>query len=190
MILKVHELFQRYLGWLCPKPKDPENNITLDGLRPLMLLEVLRKLWIHIRKIVRLWEVYRALTPSQHGFRRGHGTDSALMVLHLNCFEHGQRSTEYPPGLRFSVKGRWRRLSVPAATAHWIAHLDDHGTTAVRSPRAREVWRKAAYQGLGTDISPVRPGTFLRERGIPQGDVSSPQACTGPSSTSRSEHLR
>ena len=38
-------------GWLCPKPKDPENGITLDGLRPLMLLEVLRKLWIwiHVR---------------------------------------------------------------------------------------------------------------------------------------------
>ena len=22
-----------YMGWLCPKPKDPENGITLDGLR-------------------------------------------------------------------------------------------------------------------------------------------------------------
>ena len=27
-------------GWLCPKPKDPEAEITLDGLRPLILLEV------------------------------------------------------------------------------------------------------------------------------------------------------
>ena len=25
-------------GWLCPKPEDPTNGITLDGLRPLMLL--------------------------------------------------------------------------------------------------------------------------------------------------------
>ena len=43
-------------GWLCPKPKNPEQGITLDGLRPLMLLEVLRKLWVWIivRKIVRL----------------------------------------------------------------------------------------------------------------------------------------
>ena len=75
-------------GWLCPKPKDPSAGITLDGLRPLMLLEVLRKLWvrIYIRKIVHLWEVHQALTPSQHGFRRGHGTDSALMV-HLNTLD-------------------------------------------------------------------------------------------------------
>ena len=51
-------------GWLCPKPKDPENGITLDGLRPLMLLEVLKKLWvwIHIRKIVCFWETHQVLT--------------------------------------------------------------------------------------------------------------------------------
>ena len=29
-------------GWLCPKPKDPAAEVTLDGLRPLILLEVLR----------------------------------------------------------------------------------------------------------------------------------------------------
>ena len=35
-------------SWLCPKPKDPEVEITLDGLRPLILLEVLRKVWVGI----------------------------------------------------------------------------------------------------------------------------------------------
>ena len=35
-------------GWLCPKPKDPKHGVTLDGLRSLMLLEVLRKLWVWI----------------------------------------------------------------------------------------------------------------------------------------------
>ena len=82
-------------GWLCPKPKDPENGITLDGLRPLMLLEVLRKLWVWImvRKIVCLWESHHALTPSQHGFRWGHGTQDSALLVHLNCIEHARYSS-------------------------------------------------------------------------------------------------
>ena len=177
-------------GWLCPKPKDPENGITLDGLRPLMLLEVLRKLWVWImvRKIVRLHH-YQALTPSQHGFRRGHGTDSAL-IFHLNCLEHA-RCTNTPLFLsswdirracdsvsKEMMDASWRRLGVPARTAHWIAHLDDHGPTAVRSPWALEAWRRAGYLGFEETTSTTRPCTFTLERGTPQGDVSSPHAWT------------
>ena len=178
-------------GWLCPKPKDPDAGITLDGLRPLMLLEVLRKLWlwIHIRKIVRLWESHHVLTPSQHGFRRGHGTDSALMV-HINCFEHAKFAgtplflsswdirRAFDSVSKEVMDASWRRLGVPWTTAHWIAHLDDQGPTAVRSPWALEAWRTAGYQGLGPTISRTCPGTFVRERGTPQGDVSSPHAWT------------
>ena len=178
-------------GWLCPKPKDPSAGVTLDGLRPLMLLEVLRKLWvwIYIRKIVHLWEVHQTLTPSQHGFRRGHGTDSALMV-HLNCFEHSRLSNTtlflsswdirraFDSVTKEAMDASWRRLGVPAATAHWIAHLDDQGPTAVRSPWALEAWRRAGYAGLPPGPSATLPGTFVRERGTPQGDVSSPHAWT------------
>ena len=72
----------------------------------------------------------------------------------------------------------WRRLGVPAQTAHWIAHLDDHGPTAVRSPWALEAWGSAGYLGFGEIPSPTRPCTFTRDRGTPQGDVSSPHAWT------------
>ena len=201
VLAKVHELLTLAFsgptptwlqwGWLCPKPKDPDNGITLDGLRPLMLLEVLRKIWIwiHIRKIVRLWESHRSLTPSQHGFRRGHGTDSALMV-HINCLEHAKHSgtplflsswdirRAFDSVSKEAMDASWRRLGVPGTTAHWIAHLDDQGPTAVRSPWALEAWRTAGYQGLGQTISTARPSTFVRERGTPQGDVSSPHAWT------------
>ena len=134
-------------GWLCPKPKDPDNGITLDGLRPLMLLEVLRKLWIwiHIRKIVCLWDTHLALNPNQHGFRRGHGTDSALIV-HINCMEHARLSQTplfmsswdirraFDSVSKEAMDASWRRLGVPPSTAHWTAHLDDDGPTAIRSP--------------------------------------------------------
>ena len=174
-------------GWLCPKPKDPEKGITLDGLRPLMLLEVLRKLWVWIvvRKIVRLWEVHQILTPSQHGFRKGRGTDSAL-AIHVNCWGHA-RLTHSPLFLsswdirrafdsvsKEAMEASWRRLGVPHTTAHWIAHMDDHGPTAVRSPWALEAWHRDGYNGLGPEVSLTKPSTFTRERGTPQGDVSSP----------------
>ena len=71
-----------------------------------------------------------------------------------------------------------RRLGVPPATAHWIAHLDDQGPTAVRSPWALETWRRSGYHGFGVRPSKSCPSTFIRERGTPQGDVSSPHAWT------------
>ena len=76
-------------GWLCPKPKDPEAEVTLDGLRPLILLEVIRKLWVGIvvSRITRAWERHQVLSPTQHGFRPGRGTDSALLQF-LNATEH------------------------------------------------------------------------------------------------------
>ena len=201
VISRVHELLTlafagptpTWLQWglLCPKPKDPSVSITLDGLRPLMLLEVLRKiwLWIHVRKIVHHWEAHQILTQSQHGFRRGHGTDSTLLV-HLNCLEHA-RHTNSPLFLsswdirrafdsvsKEAMDASWRRLGVPAVTPHWIAHLDDQGPTAVRSPWALDAWRRAHYAGLPPGTSPAQPGTFIRERGTPQGDVTSPHAWT------------
>ena len=72
----------------------------------------------------------------------------------------------------------WRRLGVPAATAHWILHLDDQRPTAVRSPWALEAWHREGYRALGPDVSLTKPRTFIRERGTPQGDVSSPHAWT------------
>ena len=53
-------------GWFCPKPKDPTVEFTLDGLRPLILLEVLQKLWagMVISRITRAWECHRSdITP-------------------------------------------------------------------------------------------------------------------------------
>ena len=156
-----------------------------------MLLEVPRKLWIwiHIRKIVRLWDTHQALNPNQHGFRRGHGTDSALIV-HLNCMEHARLSNTPLFMLSWDIRrafesvskeatdASWRRLGVPPSTAYWIAHLDDQGPTVIRSPWALEVWNRSGYEGFDTAITSTRPCTFTRMRGTPQGDVLSPLAWT------------
>ncbi len=67
---------------LCIKHKDPEH-ITPDALRPLVLVEVLRKIWIDliIRQINNIWDKHNALHTAQHGFRPKRGTDTAILQL-------------------------------------------------------------------------------------------------------------
>ena len=80
-------------GWLCPKPKDPEAEVSLDGLRPLILLEVIRKLCAGfiIARITRAWERHHVLAEAQHGFRPGRGTDTALLQF-VNAREHAEEA--------------------------------------------------------------------------------------------------
>ena len=157
-----------------------------------MLLEVLHKtwIWLYVRKIVRFWEAHQVLTRSQHGFRRGHGTDSAL-IIHLNCWEHARLANSplflssrdiqraFDSVAKEAMDASRRRLGVPAATAHWIAHLDDQGPTAIRPPWAQEAWRRAGYLGLIRGLSSTRPGIFTRE----QGTGTSPAPTPGPRSS-------
>jgi len=64
-------------GWLCPKPKDPEAEVTLQGLRPLNQLEVIRKIWVGIiiNKITYIWNKHDILSEAQHVFRHYRGFD-------------------------------------------------------------------------------------------------------------------
>ena len=84
---------------------------------------------------------------TRHGFR----------AVHLNCWEHA-RLTNTPLYIsswdirrafdsvaKEAMDASWQRLGVPATTAHWIAHLDDQGPTAVRSP-----WALAGVVACGT----------------------------------------
>ena len=92
-------------SWLCPKPKNPEEEVTLDGLRPLLLLEVIRKLWtgITVGRITRAWERHRVLATAQQGFRPGRGTDTALIQF-INAREHAEETNT--PLLFFFLKSR------------------------------------------------------------------------------------
>ena len=135
-------------GWLCPKPKDTAAEVTLDGLRPLILLEILRKLWVGIviQRITRAWERHRVLTDAQNGFRPGRGTDTALLQF-LNAREHADESgtqlytirRAFDSVSRGAMELSWCRLWVPKPIAHWLATMDIGGPTTIRSPRALTV---------------------------------------------------
>jgi len=173
--------------WLCPKPKDPESEVTLDGLRPLMLIEVLRKAWVGIiiHKIADCWERHGVLSATQHGFRRGRGTESALAEL-INAREHAEEHNQplytsswdikraFDSVSKSAMELSWVRLGTPPHVASWLAHMDDDGPTAIRSPWALTTWTKNKYDGFSTHTSTDQPATFTRTRGTPQGDVSSP----------------
>jgi len=79
--------------WLCPIPKVPTPDPGMGDLRPLMLVEVLRKLWVGliITKITDIWEDECILAPAQHGFRRLRGTDTALLQV-INILEQAHES--------------------------------------------------------------------------------------------------
>ena len=68
----------------------------------------------------------------------------------------------------------WTRLGVPVPIAHWLATMDVGGPTVIRSPWALHTWARTGAQGFGDTPSLERPCTFHRDRGTPQGDVSSP----------------
>ena len=75
---------------------------------------------------------------------------------------------------RGAMELSWTRLGVPANIARWLAIMDVGGPTAIRSPWALHTWARTGAKGFGNTPSLERPCTFHRDRGTPQGDVSSP----------------
>ena len=73
--------------WLAPIPKDPLAP-SVDKLRPIMLLEVIRKCWTgtNMKRIMNVIEKQGVLSESQHAFRRGRGIYTANLQL-KNAFE-------------------------------------------------------------------------------------------------------
>ena len=77
--------------WLVPIPKidDP----SLKDLRPIMLVDVIRKIWVGLLmdKIRCAWDKWGLINTSQHGFMTGKGTDTAVPHL-ISLFETARQS--------------------------------------------------------------------------------------------------
>ena len=184
--------------WLCPKPK-VSDNVQLSDLRPLVLVEVTRKLWISItiNRIKALWDREQLLLQSQHAYRSKHGTDSAMIQI-INAFEQARETcadlwvSSWDVKRAFDSVGRnvqiavWLRLGVPLDIARYLALIDAEGLTVVRTPLAQEMWHKRQYNAFDTTtdwsapLPPCNPHSCLDpplaypcERGTGQGDVPS-----------------
>ena len=80
--------------WLCPIPKGLDEGSAIpdvENVRPLNLLDVIRKLWliIIVRKIQSILCGASVLRGSQHAYMPGRGTDTALMQF-TNAVEQAQ----------------------------------------------------------------------------------------------------
>jgi len=171
--------------WLIPIPKTPEP--SLQDLRPIMLLEVLRKTWtgIVIRRIMDVIEAQGVLSSCQHAFRKSRGTDSASLALR-NAIEQAKSLSQdiylasWDTKRAFDSVAKslrtfaWKRLGVPDHIAEWLTALDENSITIVRSDFTFDCWCAEGYDGLRSLTASGAPVAFCPERGTGQGDVSSP----------------
>jgi hypothetical protein len=148
--------------WLVPIPKVADN-VGLDDLRPLMLTDVLRKIWVSIivNKIQKHWVKYDLIAPSQHGTLEHHGTESALLQFR-NILEEARESCTEVYLSSWDIKRAfdripkqvivfsWMRLGVPQEIAEYLVAMDYEGLTIVRTPAARTVWEQVGAKGFST----------------------------------------
>ena len=169
--------------WLVPIPKKVANPTPAD-LRPIVLLEVLRKTWTSLLTgtIMDVLQKSGCLCPSQHAFQRRKGTDSASLQL-INMLEEAHASGQPLYGSSWDIRKAfdtlskpiirlaWLRQGVPAKVVDWLLALDDDASLVVRSDWAQMVWAEVGIDGLRQSGNSA---TFSPDRGTGQGDVSSP----------------
>lgn len=160
---------------LYPIPKT--ENPTLDTLRPIMLLESLRKLWmkIIIQKVMHSWELHKVLCPAQYGFRKGRQTGHAILQV-INAMEEAEEEATVIYMSSWDITRAFDSITRPVIMIS-LQRLGLH----------RQLAEKIAFMDNGDQIFPATPWyrysthtapSFSSHKGTGQGDVSSPALWT------------
>ena len=180
-LYETHSIPNSWLWkWLVPLPKC--HNPQLTDLRPLVLIEALRKAWVGIFtfRINIFLHKNNILSNNQHGFIWGRSVESASLIL-LNALETAKewRSSLFISSWDIkrafdSVPFRmliWSlvRIGVPLSLAQYLVSMDIEGKLVVRTPLSLAIHRDKGIQGL-IDADMV----FNAEKGTGQGDKLSP----------------
>ena len=150
-------------SWICPKPKNLEEEVTLDGLRPLLLLEVIRKLWtgIIVGRITLAWERHHVLATAQQGFRPGRGTDTALLQF-INALEHAEETgiplypsswdirRAFDPVSREAMELGWTRQGVLTQIAGWLVRYGNVVAAPIRGLPNHPLYGRPQHLPAGT----------------------------------------
>ena len=162
---------------IIPKSKEA----SLNDLRPLMLVELMRKIWVGLimKEIAIFWEKYELIDKSQHAYLRGRGTHTVLPLL-LNCLEAAR---DYKTNLyisSFDMKQAFDsvcrrlllwclvRLKIPRGLAAYLISLDADGEIFIKCPKDLSILER------GVDALMNEGHRFKAEKGIGQGDLPSP----------------
>jgi hypothetical protein len=164
--------------WLVPTPKVPSP--SLGDLRPLSLVEVLRKLWASVimRNVSAAWAKNHTLNRNQHGFVPGRSMEEAVLEamnslesakewrtdLYISSWDIKRAFDRVPKQLLIYS---WIRLGVPTDVAEYLVGIDMGGHTVVRTPHAQKVFWDSGLDGL-------LPLAFRAMLGAGQGTVDAP----------------
>jgi len=171
--------------WILLKPKDPTKPYTPGNLRPLTLIESLRKVWerILLNRIHKVWDRFPALHASQHCGRKK-GTTSPLLQL-INLMENREEGQQPLHLISWDIRkafdsvakplitAAWTRLGLPPEAAQWITALDSTGYSVLRSPYALDHWPRAGTRTAKQELA------FTPTRGTGQGGTTSPDTWSG-----------
>ena len=169
------EWLQRKLLSLVPKKS---NESSLSNIRPIVLVEVLRKIWAGaiIKAIRNAWEKFEILQPTQYGFRQSRSCASCLIQF-INLSESARELNQemyfsswdfkdaFPSIPRYIIYISLRRLGVPHQLATYFGELDLGESILPCTPYAL--------------LEDSDPSTFCTYRGLPQGDRASPSIWDG-----------
>ena len=133
---------------LIPKVKAPQ--VPIDKLRPICLLETMRKVWTAIikSKILKTLQRHNVLQSTQAGFRPGYSTETSLLQF-INILEQAEqyhsplyyvsfdisKAFDRPP--KNILKLGWARVGVPADIINWLVDMDVGGRAYIKSPWAQ-----------------------------------------------------
>ena len=165
--------------WLVPIPKiaDP----ALKDLRPLMLVDVVRKIWIGLLmdKIQAVWVKWGMFDEAQHGFMAGKGTHTAIPHL-IDLFETARNSnsslyiSSWDIVRAFDSLGRETvvmallRMHVPRILVNYVTSQDGYGRVYVRTPLNYKKHTEGSVSQLRVEDG------FKTGKGVGQGDGPSP----------------
>jgi len=165
-----------------PKTKDP-GRITPDKLRPLVIVEVLRKIWIGliIQQINNIWARYGILHTAHHGFQ--HGPDTALLQIQT-IFEQSviddthlylsswDISMAFDSHSKNTFRFAWTRVGVPTELADLLVSFDEEGNNIVNT-----TYSQNNALSMDTKDSPLHYHTSLEKEA--QDKVMSTAHSTG-----------
>ena len=174
------------IKWLHCIPKKDETISNITMLRPLGMLEILRKLWtlMIVKPIKKAAIKHKAIDNSQMAFLPNVGTDSELTVIN-NVLNEAKKLNLGIDMLSWDIAKAfdsvhrmiqflvWLRMGVPQKVAELLIELDNNGTFILKSPYAQD-------QVAGMQLMPAQERYdaqyklgFRAGRGYTQGDVLS-----------------
>ena len=133
-------------SWVVPIPK--KVNAGPKDIRPLVLAEVVRKVWVSViaAKVKRHLNRMGLLTTANHAWT-GRGTETAVADI-VNCMEQARLAGSDLYFSSFDIKGAFPsvhyniqrlallRVGVPESILIWLVNMDLEGLGVLRTPEA------------------------------------------------------